>query len=56
MRDQTVAIINGEMKSPGDLIIIRYNGRIYQWKLKTIKPDGRIQLERHSVQPDTGEF
>ncbi len=56
MNHQTVAIINGEMKAPGDLIVVRYNGRIYQWKLKEIKPGGRVRLERYAVQADTGGF
>ncbi len=49
MGNQTAAIINGEVKSIGDLVEIRYEGQVYQWTLKDVKPSGKVSLERHGV-------
>ncbi|MBI9021079.1 MAG: hypothetical protein JEZ10_07485 [Verrucomicrobia bacterium] len=56
MGSQTVAIINGELKGPGELIRVRYNGRIYEWKLKEVQSNGKVLLDRHTVQSDTSGF
>lgn len=56
MGDQTAAIINGEVKTVGDLIEIRYSGRLYQWKLIDVQPSGKVKLERFNVKTDTQGF
>jgi len=56
MGTQTVAIINGELKAPGELIEVRYNGRVYQWKLKKIQSNGTVLLDRDTVRSDTSGF
>lgn len=53
MGDQRAAIINGEVKVVGDVVEVRYSGRIYQWKLTEVKPDGRVRLERHTVKKES---
>jgi hypothetical protein len=52
MGSQTAAIINGNVKLIGDLVEIHYSGRIYQWKLTDVSPDGRVKLERHAVKKE----
>lgn len=56
MGAQTVAIINGELKAPGELIEVRYNGRVYRWKLKAVQTNGKVLLDRDTVRPDTSGF
>ncbi len=56
MGDQTVAIVNNEIKSIGELVEIRHNGRVYQWKVQDIQPDGTVNLERYAVKTDTAGF
>lgn len=50
---RTAAIINGDVKAVGDLVEIRYSGRVYQWKLLDVQPDGRVKLERFAVKADS---
>ena len=52
MGDQTAAIINGEVKSAGDLVEVHYSGRIYQWKLLDVQPTGKVKLERFTVKSE----
>jgi hypothetical protein len=49
MGNQTVAIINGDIKEVGDLIFVEYNDRIYKWKLNGVKATGKVSLERVGV-------
>ena len=53
MGAQTAAIINGEVKTVGDLVEVRYSGRLYQWKLIDVQPSGKVKLERFAVKTDT---
>ena len=55
MGDQTVAIINGDLKEVGDLIAVEHNGRTYQWILRGVKSNGKVSLERAGVSsPEVG--
>ncbi|HKL22410.1 MAG TPA: hypothetical protein VJ904_11435 [Tichowtungia sp.] len=56
MGDQTVAIINGEIKEVGDLIEVSHGGRTYQWRLKKIHPEGTVDIERVGIKNKGGAF
>jgi len=56
MGAQTVAIVNDELKSIGELVEVQYNGRVYQWKVQDIQADGTVNLERYAVKTDTAGF
>jgi len=49
MGGKAVAIINGDLKEIGDFVEVRYNGRVYQWKLKDINSSGKVRLERIGI-------
>jgi len=56
MGTQTVAIINGKFSGIGDLVEVRHNGQMYQWKVRRIQPDGKVNLERHAVKTVAAEL
>ncbi len=49
MGRQLAAIINGDIKEVGDLVLVQYNGRTYKWKLKGVNANGKVSLERVGV-------
>jgi len=49
MAGRTAAIVNGELKLPGDRIEVKHEGRTYGWRISGIEADGRIQLRRDGV-------
>lgn len=49
MAGRTAAIVNGELKLPGDRIEVKHEGRIYGWRISSMETDGRIQLRRDGV-------
>lgn len=53
MGAQTVALINGRFSGVGDLVEVRHDGRRYQWKVRQIGTDGKVNLERYAVETDT---
>ncbi|GEM_PF-2320397 len=53
MGTKTVAIINGKFSGLGDLVEVRHNGQMYQWKVRRIQPDGKVNLERYAVKTVT---
>jgi hypothetical protein len=55
MGAQTVAIINGKFSGIGDLVEVRHDGRMYQWKIRRIQPDGKVNLERYAVKTETAD-
>lgn len=52
MGTQTVAIINGKFSGIGDLVEVRHNGHRYQWRVRRIQPDGKVNLERYAVKTE----
>ena len=53
MGSRVMAIINGELKQVGDVVEISYLGKIFQWKIAEINPDGNVRFERHKIITDT---
>lgn len=53
MGDRVVALINGELKTVGDIVEVSYLGKIFQWKIGEIKPDGNVRFDRHQIVNDT---
>lgn len=49
MGDKTLAIINGEMKNVGDLVVVVYKGKSYQWKIFGIDSSGKVQLQKQET-------
>lgn len=43
------AVINGQIKSVGDTIMVVYGGARYTWMVDSIKPPGSVKLRRMSV-------
>ncbi len=43
---RTMAIVNGELKSVGDLIEVLVEGKPYQWQIIKIESDGQVQLKK----------
>lgn len=52
MGSRMVAIVNEQIKNVGELVEIEYGGRVYQWKVQEIRPDGTVNLERHAVKAE----
>ncbi len=52
MGGRVMAIINGDLKKVGDVIEIAYLGKVFQWKVAQIQPDGNVQFERHEIITD----
>jgi hypothetical protein len=49
MGDKTLAIINGELKNVGDLVVVVYKGKSYQWKIFGIDSSGKVQLKKQET-------
>jgi len=49
MAGRTAAIVNGDLKLPGDRIEVTHESRTYSWAISGIEADGRIQLKRDKV-------
>jgi len=47
--NQFYAVINGQVKSVGDTVTLRYEGTIYTWAVDGIKPPGSVKLRRVSA-------
>ena len=45
----TYAVINGEVKSVGDTVMINHGGTIYTWAFDGIEPSGSVKLRRVSA-------
>ena len=43
------AVINGQVKSVGDMVIINHGGTIYTWAVDSIEPPGSVKLRRVSA-------
>lgn len=43
------AVINGQIKSVGDAVTVKYEGTIYTWAVDSIKPPGSVKLRRVSA-------
>lgn len=46
---RTVAIVSGELKSPGDPVEVLFEGKTYQWQIVGIEADGRVQLKKIGI-------
>lgn len=44
------AVINGEIKSVGDSVSVKYGDAVYTWSVDGIKPPNSVKLRRVSVQ------
>ena len=44
------AVINGEIKSVGDTISVKFGGTVYVWAIDSIKPPKSVKLRRVSAQ------
>jgi len=53
MGSRVMAIINGELKQVGDIVEVSYLGKIFQWKVSEIQPDGNVRFDRSQVVSDT---
>jgi hypothetical protein len=49
MGDKTLAIINGELKNVGDLVVVVYKGKSYQWEIFGIDSSGKVQLKKQET-------
>jgi hypothetical protein len=49
MGDKMLAIINGELKNVGDLVVVIYKGKTYQWKIFGIDSSGKVQLQKQET-------
>lgn len=47
---RTAAIINGELKLEGDLIVVLHEGKTYQWQITVIGGNGQVQLKRQGTE------
>ena len=48
--DDFFAVINGEIKSVGDSVSVKYGDAVYTWTVDSIKPPRSVKLRRVSVQ------
>ena len=46
---RTAAIINGELKLTGDLVVVLHEGKTYQWQITVIGGDGQVQLRKQGI-------
>lgn len=53
MGNRVMALINGNLYSTGDVVEVAYQGKIFQWKVASIQPDGNVQFERHKIITET---
>jgi hypothetical protein len=43
------AVINGEVKSEGDTVTVKHDGKTYTWAVDGIQPPGSVKLRRVSA-------
>jgi len=48
--DDFFAVINGEIKSVGDTVTVKYGDAVYTWSVDSIRPPNSVKLRRVSVQ------
>ncbi len=53
MGNRVMVLINGSLYSEGDLVEVAHQGKIFQWKIAEINPDGNVRFERHKIITDT---
>ncbi len=49
MGGRTAALVNGELKSTGDLVDVLSEGKNYQWQIVGIEADGRVKLKKLGI-------
>jgi hypothetical protein len=49
-QDRYLAVVNGKVVEPGDVVTVTFDGRVYRWRIQSIGPQG-ITLSRLDCRP-----